>query len=521
MKYYLLSAAVVLIAMTACQDNVIPENHPEDEYVVVGLNCVGEILDFEESPLTKASDDEHYYIQAYSLEYQTLDNGDVNIVETPYAHGHFSSIDGLTIRLQSSKKYKFKVAVSVGSFTNDSTPNMETGGLFNYTTSLDIFSDLFRIGHTNMGYYGELDQFSLKESSSVNVNLKRISYGAKFVAEDLTEGTLRVKVTNGYLYTVPLTYDVMLTPSLPISDEIYTFVDYYQAWKGILVDGEYTDYAYTSSIEITWQKDGENIPLGQYNVTFKRNVRTTIRIKVKEPMTPAGVSITREESEFTENENQYVIEDGVISEEEVTQEKGVNLNMFVEGTQLEYELKADVGGFYWVKDFTLISDRGCDVVVPIEARQWCSAAVGYDEDGNLAVLVQVGNNPEAARSVVISVYKEDVDVEEAYGSIVINQEASSNPYIYNYQPYVILRYGDPNPGFVEIVSNLSLEDLELEIPEEAESWLSAELNKLNSSGRYLIHFTSKSASASGQEASVKLKKKDDENIYITIGVVCE
>ncbi len=86
--------------------------------------------------------------------------------------------------------------------------------------------------------------------------------------------------------------------------------------------GTYENYYATKTLTISWTKDdGLVLPLGEYSVTFKRNVKTTIRIKVKDQSDITnGIIITREEAAMTDDENEYVIEveDGTITEVPVT-----------------------------------------------------------------------------------------------------------------------------------------------------------------------------------------------------------
>ena len=101
-------------------------------------------------------------------------------------------------------------------------------------------------------------------------------------------------------------YTVNLTTANYEKDNIYTFYD---------VSGAYynNDYSANRNLTINWTKDnGEVVPLGTYTVTFKRNVKTTIRIKAGDLSINNGITVTKEDTPFSDDENEYIIEGGEI-----------------------------------------------------------------------------------------------------------------------------------------------------------------------------------------------------------------
>ena len=325
-----LMAVLMCVNFASCNsEEVTPDDPNQDKYITVGLDCVGEYLDIKDSPLSRAVGDDLYLIQVYSVE----ENGET----TPYAYGNFeTSLNGLTIKLIQGKKYDFKVAIQVGGCSSNTSIYNTT---FIYSSSegeafrgyLSYTNKYISINRAKEGFYGELDNFIPKEGINVEIPTKRVSYAAKFIGENLTEGTLDITVKRSFEMGNYTDY-ITLTPTVPISDQIYSFIDTYQAWKGKLTfigfdsEGkeitEYREYTSEKTVEIKWNKeDGTVIPFGTYKVTFKRNVRTTIRINVaKLPSVNNGITVTREDTPMSDDENDFLIEGGEITEIPVNSE---------------------------------------------------------------------------------------------------------------------------------------------------------------------------------------------------------
>ena len=309
-----------LVSCSQENDAVLPEQ-PAEEYVTVKLGVTGEYLELSESPLgTRTEGDlkDLIGIQVYTVS----ESG-----TTGYAYGVFNSLDNVSIKLLQGQKYKFATSIIVD---GDGGVGFSVSKKTDFTYSSNIsFDSFYFISPNKMGlykydrFYGELAEYTPTENGIVEIATKRTAYGAHYIAEGLTEGELTVGVNsnNGLLYLVEISSEN------PESDEIYTFRNIQSAWEGKEVRNpetselEYADYYTTKQLTFKWTKvDGSEIPLGTYDVTFKRNVKTTIRIKVAEPGFQNGIVITREDDALSEDENEYVIEEGEITEVPVTQE---------------------------------------------------------------------------------------------------------------------------------------------------------------------------------------------------------
>jgi len=297
-----LLAVLMSTKLTSCNNNEPTPYDQEEKYITVGLGCTGDILDITNSPLSRAAETDMYEIQVYSLENV---NGETRT--NPYAHGEFNTLDGVVIRLLEGQDYKFVIGITIGygkEFNNTE---------FTYSTSYDCHPSDISISFE--GFYGELAQYTPKESNKVNIETKRVSYGANFIAEGLTEGVLNISISTASNKS----HSIELTPNAPQNYKIYTFSNAFMAWKGVKT-GEpgqitYEDYYCEKSITVNWTKaDGTVTPLGAYNVVFKRNTKTTIRIKVTDTSVSNGLTIIKEETPITDDEKEYVIEDGKVIE---------------------------------------------------------------------------------------------------------------------------------------------------------------------------------------------------------------
>lgn len=291
----------------------------QGNYITVNLGAIGEILELKDSPLTtRVGKTDVYRIQVY-----TCSNN--SSYDSPYAYGAFMSLNNVSIRLLEGEKYRFVTSIladaEISDMENDTTSTaddyiFELGdniysdfSYSSYERSLDYLSTDAR--KERICFYGELDKYSPTQNGVVQIPTKRTVYGAHFIAEGLTEGRLEIQI-NPYHYG----YSVNLTPARPEYNGVYSFYNQREAWYGTYktVD-ELVDYYTTKNLKVYWRKDnGDVIPLGSYDVTFKRNVKTTIRIKVEEPGSPSRITITRENASMVNDDNEYIIEGGKVTE---------------------------------------------------------------------------------------------------------------------------------------------------------------------------------------------------------------
>ncbi len=329
-----------LVSCSQENDAVLPEQ-PTEEYVTVNLGVTGEYLDLSESPLRTRAEGE--LKDAIAIKVWTVTNNNVVL----YAHGVFTSLENVSIKLLKGQKYKFATSIVVDECNSPEDEYSEDtdgdgviniyhhecvfglntiGSNFIYST-YDNLENFDVLNESSSAYYdrfyGELAEYTPTEDGVVEISTKRTVYGVYYIAEGLKEGKLIVKVNNSSRYL----YSVEISSENPESDGIYTFSNIRSAWEGIETINmeteklEYVNYYTTKQLTFSWEKDdGSETSLGTYDVTFKRNVKTTIQINVEESGLQNGIVITREEAAMTDDENKYVIEGGEITEVPVTQQ---------------------------------------------------------------------------------------------------------------------------------------------------------------------------------------------------------
>ena len=292
-----------------------PDVNGEPKEYIVSLGMTGEI-EISESPLLgRASSNDLYGVQVYSKTTGTE--------YTPYAYGLFDDQSKMTIKLLEGYQYKFiatmvvngknKIVARYNKFTspfglcqmNDS----ELKNTFEYSN--DIYFDGIELSYAyiyisedkNTFRYPNIDRFHGNTSGyvpetggRVTINMKRVVFGVKFIAEDLTEGKLKINIKDA--------------PELHIkygenteTEDVFTFGN---------KNGNWTDDNYSETIPVTvsWEKaDGAIVPLVSQDITFKRKTLTTITIKVKDSSVNNGVEISQEPGDLIPGDN-ITIESG-------------------------------------------------------------------------------------------------------------------------------------------------------------------------------------------------------------------
>jgi hypothetical protein len=314
------------------EDVLASEDPKEPKYVTVGLGCTGEFLEFSESQMGRAATDELYGIEVFALTENGTDSyGNPRYIEVNYAYGMFTSLDNVKIKLLEEQKYRFEVSIVIDPFKYGSSSGFgKFGTQFVYSTSGIDVTETPLIGNqcdlNHDRYYGELDVYTPEQNESIEIHTKRVAYGVKFETTGLGDGDsflVEVKLagfSNGQLYYIEFDAENY--------ESIYTFKDIYAAWRGIGTGGydystgkynEYENYYSDKHLTISWKKaDGTIVPMGTYTVTFKRNVKTTIRIKAENLDLDNGILVYKEEVSMADDDVIYDISGGTVVEKDVT-----------------------------------------------------------------------------------------------------------------------------------------------------------------------------------------------------------
>ena len=303
-------AMLACIGFTSCSKEV--NENPEPETYTVNLGWAGEILDVSYEPLTRATNDDLYGIQVYSLPKSVEPEYDYDW--NPYAYGLFDDPNNITISLASGYKYKF-----VASMVKDGKNRLykdSSGKYYNpFSATLDnkfYYDDsdqkMLLIGSgdaalidsdNNLGYrkyirpnlerfYGRLSNYIPGESNiNAMIDMKRASFGAKFVVggKFAVGGKIEIQMDGAPKMELALTEDAD-----QISD-IFTFNVIHTVWAN-------NDYTEDIAVNFKWiRADGTEAPMGTHTITFKRNKTTIVKFNIEKDGNDESIGIEIDESE--------------------------------------------------------------------------------------------------------------------------------------------------------------------------------------------------------------------------------
>ena len=317
-----LFAVLMCVNFASCsnENEIVPNEPQKPKEYTVSLGFTGDIS-ISESPLSRTTEKETDLYGFIVLSKPT--NEENNAYTNIYAYGLFDDVSNLNIKLLEGYKYKFVSTMVVNGtnviFWNPSNEFKSYGlpfrmllkNAFTYSEAGCPYEYNLRFSDSSTGstynithslpiadrYYGELLDFKPSdESNKANIYMERTVFGAKFVSENLNEGKLKIEMTGAAL--------IELTPDKTQIENIYTISPNSAYGKG--------EISVSHATTITWEKsDGAIVPLGEFNLTFKRNKMTTVTIKVNDMSAENGIGITLDDEEMTEGDN-ITIENGKI-----------------------------------------------------------------------------------------------------------------------------------------------------------------------------------------------------------------
>lgn len=308
MKKLLVAALSVLLM--ACSSNGGSEPTPpkddsnkEFKTYTISLGMGGELSSEEYSPLTKTSGDDLYAIQVYS---RPADSGGSY---GAYAYGAFDSLDEMYITLDNEHTYYFEAnMIPNGKNEKGYYFHLNSGWTSIYENKFIISSDTKFVEMTRGSqylkgeyklydhpsidrFYGITDDFNPADSDKVTINMKRVAFGLKVVAEELTEGVVYVDL------------DRCPTRLKIDSAQGNTASDIISFWETGLCYRTGDSFSEDIKVTVTWQKDsGTIIPIVSKNVTFKRNQMTTLTCTIAEPQNESNVSFTNTDEVMTDGD---------------------------------------------------------------------------------------------------------------------------------------------------------------------------------------------------------------------------
>lgn len=327
---HLLFALCAMLGTLSCDkltDFIDAPQTPQAEYYTVSLGFEGDI-EVEYEPLVRAQENNDLYgINVYYAPAVTVDEG-APIAWTAYARGLFDNTDDLTIQLLVGYQYKFvatmlkdgREKVGVAYYTS-----FEGAPIGEFTYGLTQFSSLgsgYVLLHNPYGtydrpnverYYGELEEYVPGENGGkAKIKMSRTSFGAKFNAkgELAKSGSLEIQMAKAPLMVLDL------NEGNQISD-IFSFSNVRAAW----LDNNYSE---TFAVVLKYvREDGAVIPLGDFDITFKRNNTTVVKVNVGDGTKAGMLGFELEEvGEMEENpELETEIENGEVVDTEVNTNK--------------------------------------------------------------------------------------------------------------------------------------------------------------------------------------------------------
>ena len=342
---------VMCMGFASCSnDEEEPEIVTTPKEYTVSLGLVGEIVDITESPLTRATSNDLYGVQVYSYPAsKTIDRGTYPSAGsgdgiTPYAYGLFDDVSKMTVKLLEGYKYDFVVTMVVDGKTkishdsscsyslpflvktNNNALATELTNSFAYSPFYkfrDLGKDCVRNADGSNTYkadiyYGELLDYAPQVNGTPAVDMKRMVFGLKFIADGLTEGTLDIKA-----WAYDETHLTITYPNTECEEilffwsygDVYRWVEYRDSSIDDYFDGEGC-YKEKTSFTLSWVRgDGVVVPLGVHSIDVKRNKLTTITVKMMEGSavgeSKVGVNL---ETEPMGTGASYVIENGTVTE---------------------------------------------------------------------------------------------------------------------------------------------------------------------------------------------------------------
>lgn len=301
----ILLVASGIVSCTKAVDNIPQESDSRE--VVVPMSFSGEIANMGTTPLSRATGDDLLYIQVFYL-----DNG----YAMPYAHGLFDNLDDKTIALKMDYQYmiyativkdgKNRISQYSGVY---STPfNIELGNEFVVSNNFSIWQIMSgNAALVNLGYYDRPDvdrYFGVSQVYTVNpeniqpINLKllRTVFGVKVVTENFTSGDIVVEISSAPEMKIS-------APQTEIT-KIFSFSLLNNANNEDMNydTGEMTNnYIEIALVRVSRISDGEKIFIDEKEISFRRNMLTTLKVRIENDMYENGISITTETEDMVDD----------------------------------------------------------------------------------------------------------------------------------------------------------------------------------------------------------------------------
>ncbi len=329
--FYLTPVLAAGLMLAGCQKSG-GDNVPkvDGDPVTVSLNLTGEFdVDVSQEPLTKAATS--YDVYGINVYYDKDGDGTTDDI---YAYGVFDNVADMSITMLSNHKYKVCCTLIKNGrntlYFGQAFDNAYTGYAYPFQTKASgstLLNNKFIIGTSTYlsgiksgkahikattspsadnatpnasvnRFYGETDQYEPVPNGTIEVYLKRVVFGAKFVVSGVKEGTLQV--------TCGEFFDKTYSKDDSGSENIYSFTDIYTCWQKETPITFTLSFKYTSDRGTLW-----DISQTQ-SISFKRNVMTTVNITLKPDLSGGLFDLTEEPLDADNDINIGINTDGLI-----------------------------------------------------------------------------------------------------------------------------------------------------------------------------------------------------------------
>lgn len=317
----LVAGVVIMLAFVACGKSEVPvDDEPGAESYTVGFSFGGEVT-ISEEPLGRSATGHLYGINIF---YDKEKDGVMNDI---YGYGLFDAVESMRVSLLTGYRYRFVCTlVKEGkekvyrdgsgysfpfkrrsgtsySLTSTALENKFIVGDGYYFEGLGngrSFLDNGKGGYEESyypgtdRYYGETEGYEPTPNGTVVINLKRCSYGIRFIVKGVSGGELTIRGGSG---TESLFEPVSVTtPTLETEGTIHAFRDVESCWRQ-------ESYSRESVIQLTWRRANDVVQeLEEQRVTLKRNVMTVMTIDLEGSTGDSFVGVVEDDAPMQEEE---------------------------------------------------------------------------------------------------------------------------------------------------------------------------------------------------------------------------
>lgn len=350
-----------------------PDQPSEQPEMVTVSFAVKEDVTIEEDPLPKSravgEETESTDLYGINIYYDKDKDGEINDV---YGYGLFDNVADMTVSLLTGYKYKFvcslvkdgKNKIKKGkTYYYNSNSSYESSyegygapfwksaqdfmedsyfysNLYSYSSAPTILENKFVLGTdfhlTGLGqgwghkkdcwriecygsgnfthyfsvdrYYGETTDYIPQEGGVVNITMKRCVFGVKFVITGVTDGTFNFSIRNKKNIEIKQISESGITSDTTYEGKIFTYDNVYDCWQKVM---EGQDVSEDFTLDMTWERgNGVTQTLEPLTVTFKRNILTTVNIRLNGGDTDNSFNLDVDNTEMGEENKDFDVDAG-------------------------------------------------------------------------------------------------------------------------------------------------------------------------------------------------------------------